>query len=228
MQIALLMTGRHTKVEFETAEFLYCQTQMSASNINTLLDLWAATLLKHGNTPLFANHSDLYSAIDFTPLGDVPWQNFSLKYGGELPDDGDPIPEWMTSEYEVWFRDPRIIIQNMVGNPDYDKSVDTAPVQVFNGNGTCEYQNLMSGDWAWDKVVCFSCDKHILALTDHFSRKKLPKTPKLMVLCSFRSFSEAIKLLFPSRLDTTNTTLSMHQLGLFTTMSAEHTVVLLL
>jgi hypothetical protein len=74
-------------VEFEMAEFLYCQAQMSASNINTLLDLWAMTLLKYNDAPPFANHSDLYNTIDLTPLGDIPWQHFSLQYNGEVPDD---------------------------------------------------------------------------------------------------------------------------------------------
>jgi Plavaka transposase len=126
---------------------------MSASNINTLMDLWAATLLKHGGAPPFANSSDLYNTIDSIPLGDVPWQHFSLKYNGELPD--GTIPEWMTSDYEVWFRDPHLIIKNMIGNPDYEASVDTTPIQAFDNDGHREYQNFMSGDWAWEEAVCF-------------------------------------------------------------------------
>ncbi|KAH9983976.1 hypothetical protein BJV77DRAFT_966445 [Russula vinacea] len=84
---------------------------MLASNIDTLLIL-ASTLLEHNLTPLFANHSDLYGAIDSTPLGDVPWQRSSLRYAREVPD-GD-VPQWMSLEYEFWFRDPRLIVQNMI------------------------------------------------------------------------------------------------------------------
>jgi hypothetical protein len=145
-------TPYRNRVEFETAEFLYCRTQMSASNIDTLLNLWASTLLKHGDPPPFANHSDLYATIDSIPLGGVPWQTFSLKYNGELPD-GD-VPEWMTSEYEVWFRDPHLIVKDMIGNPDYNGHIDTAPVQAFDSNQHREYQNFMSGDWAWEEAVC--------------------------------------------------------------------------
>ena len=65
-------------VKFETAEFLYCKTQMSADNIDTLTSLWAATLLPHDDTPPFADHNDLYETIDSTPIGDVPWQSFSF------------------------------------------------------------------------------------------------------------------------------------------------------
>jgi hypothetical protein len=123
---------------------------MSASNINTLLDLWAATLLKHGDTPPFANCADLYNTIDSTPVGDVPWQSFSLIYDGELPD--DHIPQWMTSEYDVWFRDPHTVVKNMIGNPDYKHHFDVAPVRVFDDNGNRTYRDFMSGDWAWEEA----------------------------------------------------------------------------
>jgi len=138
------------RIEFETAELLYCRIQMSAPNINTLMDLWAATLLKYDDAPPFAGASDLYNTIDSTPLGDVPWKRFSVGYSGELPD--GTVPQWMTSEYEIWFRDPHLIIKSMIGNPDYEKSVNTAPFQGFDSNGYREYQNFMSGDWAWEEA----------------------------------------------------------------------------
>jgi hypothetical protein len=125
---------------------------MSAPNINTLLDLWAATLLKHGDVPPFANAPDLYNTIDSTPLGDVPWQSFSLTYNGELPD--GPAPPWMTSEYDVWFWDPHVVIKNMISSPDYINHFDVAPIRNFDSNGEREYQHFMSGDWAWDEAVC--------------------------------------------------------------------------
>jgi hypothetical protein len=70
-------------VEFEMAGFLYCKTQMSTDNIDTLTNLWAVMLLLHADSPPFANHSDLYETIDSTPVGDVPWQSFSLTYDGK-------------------------------------------------------------------------------------------------------------------------------------------------
>lgn len=145
-------TPYRNQVEFEAAQFLYCRTQMSAPNINTLLDLWAATLLKHGDVPPFANAPDLYNTIDSTPLGDVPWQSFSLTYNGELPD--GPAPPWMTSEYDVWFWDPHVVIKNMISSPDYINHFDVAPIRNFDSNGEREYQHFMSGDWAWDEAVC--------------------------------------------------------------------------
>ena len=69
-------------------------------NIDALLDLWAATLLKHDDTLPFANHADLFSTINSTPLGDVPWQTFPLNYNWEVP---DSAPSWMTLAHDVWF-----------------------------------------------------------------------------------------------------------------------------
>jgi hypothetical protein len=89
-------------VAFETAEFLYTRNQMSAGQIDTLLDLWAATLIKHNDSPPFTGHRDLYETIDSTPLGDVPWQTFSMSYSGRRP--AENVPPWMTAEYDVWFR----------------------------------------------------------------------------------------------------------------------------
>ncbi|KAL6307402.1 hypothetical protein BKA93DRAFT_727757, partial [Sparassis latifolia] len=58
----------HDRVAFETAEFLYNREQMSAGNIDTILQLWAASLLQHHDDPPFANCKDLYNTIDSTLL----------------------------------------------------------------------------------------------------------------------------------------------------------------
>lgn len=124
---------------------------MSAGNINILLDLWAATLLKHNEPPPFANAADMYETIDSTPLGDIPWQSFSVTYDS----DGalDSAPQWMSTEYDVWFRDPHLVVRNMLDNADYKDGFDTTPVRVFDIGDHRQYQNFMSGDWAWDEAV---------------------------------------------------------------------------
>jgi hypothetical protein len=90
---------------------------MSGGHIDELLSLWAATLVEHGADPPFKSHGDLYSTIDATPLGDCPWQSVTLHYNGERPENN--VPSWMTSDYDVWFRDPRTLLENMVSNPDF-------------------------------------------------------------------------------------------------------------
>jgi hypothetical protein len=146
-------TPYNSRLEFETADFIYRRNQMSGGDIDTLFNLWADTLDIHGDTPPFANHSDLYSTIDSTPLGDIPWQSFSSTYSGEMPE--DEVPSWMTTEYEVWFRDPRELVRNLLANSDFKDNFDYAPMQEYDSAGNHRFHNFMSGNWAWKQAVSF-------------------------------------------------------------------------
>ncbi|KAG1873111.1 hypothetical protein F4604DRAFT_1880985 [Suillus subluteus] len=139
------------RVDFEVADFLYRHNQMSGGNIDFIFNLWAASLAAHGETPPFANHIDMYNVIDLTPLGDVPWQSFTSEYNSTLPE--DDVPPWMTSEYDVWFRDPRLLAQNILSNPDFKDEFDHAPLQEYDtSNGVHCFQDFMSGDWCWKQA----------------------------------------------------------------------------
>ncbi|THH16005.1 hypothetical protein EW146_g4567 [Bondarzewia mesenterica] len=122
--------GNHA--QFELADFLFRQNQMPATNIDTLLNLWAASQ-HEGEEPPFMSHTDVYSHIDSIHHGDIPWESFSIQYSGGLPD--SEIPTWMRSEYHVWFRNPRMLIRNQLGNLDYADEIDYAPAQVFDADG---------------------------------------------------------------------------------------------
>ena len=98
--------------------------------------------------PFFSPKTDRLSS---TPLGNVTWQSFSIRYDGDVPE--GTVPQWMTSEYDVWFCDPHTIIKNMIDSPDYNHHIDVALLWIFNSNGTRVYQNFMSGDWAWEEAV---------------------------------------------------------------------------
>jgi hypothetical protein len=156
-------TPYQSRPEFELANFLYSRAKMSPSSIDTLLGLLAAT---SNIAPPFADHSDLYDIIDSTPLGHVPWQHSFLQYEGDVPD-GD-FPQWVSSEHQVWFRDPRLVVENMIGNPDFRNDFDITPVRIFDRRGSREYQNFMSGDWAWEEAVCFY-DVHSLLISLTFT-----------------------------------------------------------
>ncbi|KAL6299566.1 hypothetical protein BKA93DRAFT_742140 [Sparassis latifolia] len=143
------------RIEFELAEFLYTREQMSARNINILLDLWAASLMKHGKNPPFANAKDLYQTIDAIPHGDVPWQSSKMRYRGPLPD--NDVPPWMVAEYEVLFRDPHEIAKNMLANPDFNDEIDYSPFREFY-NGERHLKDFMSGDWAWRQADLIAND----------------------------------------------------------------------
>lgn len=124
---------------------------MSAPDIDYLLDLWGASSATHGEAPPFQNHNDLYSTIDSTPIGDVSWESFSLRFNGTRPD--DVVPPWMDAEYDVWFRNPRNLVHNIISNPDFNNAFDYAPYQEHDGNRNRRYHNFMSGNWAWRQAV---------------------------------------------------------------------------
>ncbi|KAG2745356.1 hypothetical protein P692DRAFT_201841294 [Suillus brevipes Sb2] len=143
-----------SRVAFETAEFLFTRNQMSAGQIDTLLDLWAATLIQYDDSPPFASHRDLYDTIDSTPLGDVAWESFSMSYKGVKP--AENVPPWMKATYEVWFRDPRLLIHNILANPDFDGEIEYTPYRDYDDNNQRCFKKNFSGDWAWmhaDKIA---------------------------------------------------------------------------
>ena len=117
------------------------------------MDLWAVSLLRHHDTPPFANHQDLYNVIDSIPYGNIAWQSFTLQYNGEQPIvNAQP---WMDSAYDVWFRDPQEIVKNMLKNPDFKEEFDFVPYRKFDGNDDRVFGDFMSGDWPWQQAVCF-------------------------------------------------------------------------
>jgi hypothetical protein len=144
-------TPYNSRLEFEVANFLFHRNQMSAGDINFLLSLWAASLAVHGDEPPFSKATDMYNTIDSTPLGDLAWESFSLQYNGTQPDNN--VPSWMEAEYDVWFQDPRILVHNLLSNPDFKSDFDYAPFQERTTDGTHRFQDFMSGNWAWMQAV---------------------------------------------------------------------------
>lgn len=59
----------------------------------------------------------------------------------------------MTEEYELCWRDPRSAVCNMLSNPGFDGEFDAAPYREYDQNGVRQYENVMSGDWAWRQAV---------------------------------------------------------------------------
>ncbi|KAG2030826.1 hypothetical protein BDR03DRAFT_936547 [Suillus americanus] len=150
-------TPYQNHIEFETAEYFFVKNQTPAAQVNKLLDLWASTLKKHNDKPPFTDCRDLYKTIDKTPLGDVKWQSFSVHYNGERPD--TDVPPWMDQVFEVWYRDPREVIRNMLANADYAKEFYYRPYREFSTDGNeRQWKDFMSGDWAWDQADIISED----------------------------------------------------------------------
>ncbi|KAG1792906.1 uncharacterized protein HD556DRAFT_1432393 [Suillus plorans] len=144
-------TPYRNRLEFECADFIYTENQMSAGDINKILYLWGITLAVHHDNPSFADYRDLYNTIDATLLGDVAWENFSLKYNSNKPTGECPL--WMEQSYEVWFRDPHTVAKNMLANLDFKGGIDYTPYHEFQEKDEQHhYKDFMSGDWAWQQA----------------------------------------------------------------------------
>ncbi|KAI5989966.1 hypothetical protein EDD15DRAFT_2370292 [Pisolithus albus] len=133
----------NSHLEFELADFTHMRSQMSAVSLNVLLELWAASLVEAGGRPIFSSCREMYQAIDDTDVGDVKWQSFTVKYTGDM--EANPAP-WMDDEYDVWFRDLRKVVQNMLGNSEFAKEMDYQPFR----------------DWAWRQADIIAQDPDCL------------------------------------------------------------------
>ncbi|KAG1722135.1 uncharacterized protein EDB91DRAFT_1240245 [Suillus paluster] len=154
------------RLEFELANYIFTKNQTPVVQINHLLDIWADSLIQGGaNTDaLFTDHCDVYKPIDSTHLGDVQWQLCLLKYTGEhAVDDAAP---WMEDSYDVWFCNPHDVVQNMLANPDYTLEMDLQPYCEFmTKTDERQWQDFMSGDWAWNQADQISDDLDTHGLT---------------------------------------------------------------
>lgn len=142
-----------SRAAFELAELLYTKVEMSEGNMDELMEIWAATLVQHSDTPVFANSEELLTTIDEIAHGEVAWECFDISYNGARPDADEP--PWMNATHRIWYRDPRQLILNMLANPDFAGRFDFAPFQEFSDeDGSRQWRNFMSGNWSWRNAVC--------------------------------------------------------------------------
>jgi len=87
-----------SEVQFQLADLIYRWAELSASNINALLEIWAQSVHDLDAFAPFKNHDDIYATIDSSVLGDVPWQCMVT----EVPEDVDQrMQSWMQTSYKV-------------------------------------------------------------------------------------------------------------------------------
>ncbi|KAH9960987.1 hypothetical protein BJV74DRAFT_871953 [Russula compacta] len=58
----------------------------------------------------------------------------------------------MLAKYDVWFQDPKVVLQNQLGNPDFKDEFDYAPFQKFDDNGEQEWKDFMSANWGYEQA----------------------------------------------------------------------------
>ncbi|KAG1725159.1 uncharacterized protein EDB91DRAFT_1239889 [Suillus paluster] len=127
----------------------HLREEMSAPNIDFLMELWAFKAAKYEEDSPFKSHCDVYATIDAIRAGDVPWQCFSVSLQHDLDSD---MPRWQQTDYQVWYRDPDAIIQAMLANPDFDEQFDYTPYVHYDQSGKRCWKDFMSGNYAWRKA----------------------------------------------------------------------------
>lgn len=82
--------------------------------------------------------------------GDAPWQCFKT-----LPSDDmeDNPPNWKKQEYEIWFRNPDVVVQNILANPDFDNEFDPAPYVEIDRDGQQQWADFISDNYVWCHCV---------------------------------------------------------------------------
>ena len=138
------------KVQFLMGDFLYRQEEMSAGNIDILLDLWALNMANFDNCSPFSSYEHVYKTINDIKHGDAPWKSFTTSYTSEL---GPNAPTWQLEDYEVWFWDPEVVIRNMLNDPDFNGQFDYAPYIDLDKNGQRKWNEFMSGNFSWRHAV---------------------------------------------------------------------------
>ncbi|KAN0133153.1 hypothetical protein V8E53_008877 [Lactarius tabidus] len=114
------------------ADLFYCQIQLSTSQIDMIFQLWSTTTNGTPSPSPFKNHKDLYDTIDQTPLGDIPFGSFSLKYNGERP--MEEVPEWMDASFQICYHDPHTVIHSMLGDPSFKDDMDYFKHKLFHSS----------------------------------------------------------------------------------------------
>ncbi|KAK7012895.1 C2H2-type domain-containing protein [Favolaschia claudopus] len=133
------------EVQFKLADFLFRKVQMSSKNIDELLEMWALSMMKHDDCGPFRDFKDIYDTIDATAVGDAPWKCMVTEPFDTSPD----APAWAQRQYEIWYRDPEVVVSNMLDNPDLDGAFDTTPYVRVDSKGKRRWSDFMSANFAW-------------------------------------------------------------------------------
>ena len=101
----------------------------------------------------FSKHEELYAKIDAITVGDHPWHKISIRSYKPLPDGS--VSSWMTTEFEVWYRDPLQLVHDLISNPDFANEFDYTPYQEYSSDEAHCFRDLFSDNWAWKQAVWF-------------------------------------------------------------------------
>ena len=197
-----------SRLDFDFVHYHFVEVQSSAGAINTALDMWQASVLKHGENVPWTNAQDLYDTIDSIQQGDAPWKVYKISYQGPRPL-GTP-PKWMTETYELCTHDSRLVLHNQLASSEFKGKTNFVPYQQFNGEGKRVWSNPMSANWAWKQAV---------SLMEYFKKHAIIDN-----CCNCRTLSQRIQqhteqCLYPLLLEATRLLSQLHQVNKNITLS---------
>ena len=134
---------------FEIADFIFREDKMSNKRCDHILNLWAKCHCDDLGAP-FNSHTDLHNSIDAIQHGEAPWRCLETQPPANLPADA---PLWQTRQYDIWYRDPKQVIANILKNPDFKDDIDYAPYELRGPNGKRRWTNFLSGNFSWRQAV---------------------------------------------------------------------------
>lgn len=120
-------------------------------------------MMKHDELGPFHDYRHLYETIDATTVGDAPWKCFVTEPLNAAAD----APAWARQQYEVWYRDPDVVIANMLDNPDLNGAFDTTPYVHLDANGQRHWSDFMSANFAWRHCVSSSYPSSLVTVHAH-------------------------------------------------------------
>lgn len=72
---------------------------------------------------------------------------------GASDNDFEHVASWQTQEYNIWYRDPDVVICNLLDNPDFASQFDTALYIATDAQGQWRWKDVISGHFAWQQSV---------------------------------------------------------------------------
>src|SRR5258707_13344077 len=88
--------------------------------------------------------------IDATHYGDAPWKCFTVSYSGEA---SQPCPTCQKDIWEVFYRDPDVVLRQMLGKPDFHGQFEYASYVRLDKGGSRIWSDFMSGNFAFRRSV---------------------------------------------------------------------------
>jgi hypothetical protein len=137
-------------VAFEAADLLYKRSQLPKTHVDSLMELWAASLFEHGAAPPFASAHDMLKTIDSIHADLVLWSSFNISLTDETDSDA---PSFEKDVYTVHLRDPHQLALEMLAREEFDGHFDDCAYQDFDTKGQRVYHEYMSAHHSWKRSV---------------------------------------------------------------------------